>query len=254
MLSLFSKKRTDKISKKKVSDEPSLCLDLDGREVVILLRRHPRAKRYSLRLPQGSASPVLTLPANGTLRTAEDFARKNTGWLAERLENRADHVPFVDGALIPFRGTEHRILSAPGKRGTVKQVNDLEEPILLVYGDPAHLTRRLTDWLKKQARADILKAVDFHTENLGRRHSSISIRDTKSRWGSCSSSGKLSFSWRLVLAPPDILDYVAAHEVAHLAEMNHSARFWAHTRRLCPHTDVSKKWLRDHGNALHGYG
>ncbi len=254
MLSLFSHKRTDQTQSSGKSKEPTLSLRLEDRDVVIVLKRHPRAKRYSLRIPQGSAEPILTLPANGTMKTAREFALRNTKWLTDRLENRADHVPFEDGALIPFRGLKHRIVSAPGKRGTVRQITDLDEPMLLVYGDPAHLKRRLTDWFKKQARADIVKAVDIHTGALGHRHSSISIRDTKSRWGSCSSSGKLSFSWRLVLAPPEILDYVAAHEVAHLAEMNHSSRFWAHTRRLCPHTDVSKKWLRDHGNALHAYG
>jgi predicted metal-dependent hydrolase len=113
------------------------------------------------------------------------------------------------------------------------------------------LPRRVLDFLKKQAREDLSNAIDFHAERLGVKPKSISIRDSKTRWGSCSSNGTLSFSWRIILAPSDILDYLAAHEVAHLREMNHSPRFWKLVEDTCPHTKQSRAWLKAHGAILH---
>ena len=92
-----------------------------------------------------------------------------------------------------------------------------------------------------------------HTLALGKPHGRIAVRDTRSRWGSCSSKGTLSFSWRLVLAPPFVLDYLVAHEVAHLAHMNHSAAFWALARRLAPRMPEAELWLKVHGPVLHRY-
>ena len=89
---------------------------------------------------------------------------------------------------------------------------------------------------------------------LGVKVKRLSIRDQSSRWGSCTSAGSLSFSWRLILAPPYVLDYLAAHEVAHLVEMNHSARFWRVVGRVCGHVERAKTWLDTHGNDLHRYG
>jgi predicted metal-dependent hydrolase len=124
---------------------------------------------------------------------------------------------------------------------------------LVVPGDPAQTGVRVATFLRVLARNRIESSVARHTAALGRRHSSITLRDTRSRWGSCTAAGGLMFSWRLIMAPPEVLDYVAAHEVAHLAEMNHSPRYWAVVSGLLPGYEVPRRWLKTHGSTLHGW-
>lgn len=240
-----------------------ITLEIDGRMQRIALRANPRAQRYILRVPADGGPPVLTVPRGGSLATARDFAQRQRGWLAGRLGERPEAVPFVEGGVIPLRGAAHRIVAAGGLRGLVRreaqaetQADDEAGAIghLLVPGAAEHIARKLTDWLKREARRDLETAVARHAAALGRPPSGLTLRDTRSRWGSCTADGRLSFSWRLVLAPPSILDYVAAHEVAHLAEMNHGPRFWAHCRRLAPHTEEARDWLKREGGRLHLYG
>ncbi|ADZ68467.1 M48 family metallopeptidase [Polymorphum gilvum] len=232
-----------------------LVLVIDGCDVAIRLRADPRARRYLLRLPPDRSEPVLTIPKGGSLATAERFAERHAGWLRDQLHARPDTVAFEAGALVPLRGVPHRIAPTGRLRGLIETAEGADDlPHILVPGAQEHLPRKLTDWLKRAARDDIADAVGRHTRTLGVRASAISIRDTRSRWGSCASNGRLSFSWRLILAPTDILDYVAAHEVAHLKEMNHSDRFWRLCHQLAPHTPRARQWLRDHGQRLHSYG
>ena len=136
-------------------------------------------------------------------------------------------------------------------RGISKVESRGGEQVLLIGGAPEHLGRRLADFLKKQAREDLERAVSRHAGTLGTRASAIRVKDTRSRWGSCTSDGRLSFSWRIAMAPDFVLDYLAAHEVAHLQEMNHSPKFWALCKRLCPETERAKSWLKKNGSALH---
>lgn len=225
----------------------------DG-EQRIELRRNANARRYILRLPATGGDPVLTVPAKGTLATARDFAERQRDWLAAQLDRRPEAVAFTAGGLVPLRGEPHRIVAAGGLRGLVRVGEQAGEALLHVPGAEEHLSRRLTDWLKREAREDLRQAVDLHAGTLGHRYADITLRDTRSRWGSCTADGRLSFSWRLVLAPPFILDYVAAHEVAHLVEMNHGPRFWALCRRLAPRTEEARGWLRQEGGRLHLYG
>ena len=124
-------------------------------------------------------------------------------------------------------------------------------PAIEVPGEAPHVRRRLVDHLKKEARADLASAVARHAATLGVRPTAIRLKDTTSRWGSASARGVLAFSWRLIMAPPFVLDYVAAHEVAHLKEMNHSDRFWTICERLCPATEAAKDWLKKNGAGLH---
>lgn len=235
-------------------DPDEITLDIDGRSVRVALKRNPRATRYSLRIPAAGGDPVLTVPHGGSLSTARDFAARHRGWLRERLSRVPDPIAFAPGVEIPLRDVAHCIRKGSGLRGSVSLREEDGMPQIVVPGEEAHLSRRLTDWLKREARQDLTRAVARHAHALGRKPTGIAIRDTRSRWGSCSSAGKLNFSWRLVLAPPWILDYVAAHEVAHLAEMNHSDRFWTITEDLFPETPAARKWLRDHGMQLHRYG
>jgi len=136
-------------------------------------------------------------------------------------------------------------------KASVGHIRDLPSRALMVRGEPRHQPRRIIDFLKREAKADLERASQGYARAMDVRYSQLTVRDTTSRWGSCSSNGTLSFSWRLIMAPPRVLDYVAAHEIAHLMEMNHSPDFWAHVYRHCPHTDWSRKWLRKHGHTLH---
>lgn len=230
-------------------------IETDARPVRIRLRLNPRAQRYLLRLPADRSGPVLTVPKGGDLARAERFARQHIDWLIERLQDRSDHVAFQPGDLVPLRGLDHEIVSTGGLRGLVSVGRTEEDaPALLVPGAEDHVPRKVTAWLKDQARRDLTDRAGHHAGIIGRKIAAISIRDTKSRWGSCAANGRLSFSWRLILAPPEILDYVAAHEVAHLKEMNHSARFWRLCEQLAPHTPSARVWLKQNGTRLHGYG
>ncbi|WP_312846797.1 M48 family metallopeptidase [Stappia sediminis] len=232
----------------------TFTLDIGGEEIPVRVTRNARAKRYLLRIPADSRGPVLTVPQNGTFETALEFAERHRGWLAEKLKQRPETTGLREGASIPLRGVEHTIVRTGRLRGLVEVTDGGENPEIRVPGAEEHLARKLTDWLKREARADLETAVDRHAQNIPKKPSGITVRDTTSRWGSCASNGRLSFSWRLVLAPADILDYVAAHEVAHLIEMNHGPRFWALCRRLAPHTDEARRWLKHNGSRLHHIG
>ncbi|MCC0042458.1 MAG: M48 family metallopeptidase [Rhodobiaceae bacterium] len=235
-----------------VIEEGSVHLDVAGARVPVRVRRSARASRYGLRIANATGEVVLTVPASGDYDQAIDFLSRHEGWLAARLKRRAAPVAFAHGTAIPLRGETCAIVATGGLRGVVEVDSAAGE--IHVPGAPAHLPRRLTEWLKDEARRDLAHCVARHAEVAGLRHGRITVRDTASRWGSCSAKGGLSFSWRLILAPPFVLDYVAAHEVAHLQHMNHGARFWALTRKLFPQTDRAEAWLKMNGRDLHRYG
>lgn len=233
----------------------------EGLESPVLVRRSPRARRLSLTVNEARRGAVLTIPSHTSLEEAGDFLARHFDWLQERLDAMPEAIPFADGAVIPLRGELHKLSFRPGerKRGVVRRSVAQENtasphPNLIVSGAPEHAPRRLKDWLKKQARDDLSDRCQVHAEALEVTPTRITVRDQSSRWGSCSANGALSFSWRLILAPHFVLDYLAAHEVAHLREMNHSAKFWAHVRATCQETDKAKRWLRKNGASLHSYG
>jgi hypothetical protein len=236
--------------------EPSTLLVRHGSQIFsIRLRRHRRARRYTLRIHPTDREAILTMPPRGTLVEAKDFAQLHGGWIAARLGRLPKAAPFVTGTVVPLRGVPHRIVHRAGERGTVwTEIRDSGEKIICVAGGMEHTERRVLDYLKREARKDLQKASLAYAGELGVRVKRVSIRDQSSRWGSCTSAGSVSFSWRLILAPPFVLDYLAAHEVAHLVEMNHSARFWRVVARICPSAERAKSWLDTHGNDLHRYG
>ncbi len=222
--------------------------------VAVDIRRHPRARNYTLRVAGPARPPVLTMPRRGSLAEARRFLDRHAAWLTRQLDRLPRPIAIVDGAVIPLRGVPHRVRHAPGRRGTVAVAAGVDGPLLLVAGEAAHLRRRLVDFLKREARRDLEAAVLRHAASLGVRPRAIRLRDQTSRWGSCAVNGHLSFSWRLVMAPPMVLDYLAAHEVAHLRELNHSRRFWRLVETLCPHTEAARTWLNGKGAALHAIG
>lgn len=235
----------------------SLEIRIDGQPVRIGVRRSTRARRYTLRMVPTTGEPLLVIPVRGNLERGRDFAQSQAGWLRERLRTVPGPIPFVDGAEIPLRGKPHVLRHSGGLRGTIEaRGRDSETGLSAIHvpGEEEHFARRLTDWLKKQARADLEPAVLAYAGKLRVRPKRITIRDQSSRWGSCSASGTLSFSWRLILAPPLVLDYLAAHEVAHLVEMNHSPRFWRTVEAIAPDTHKAEAWLKRHGSGLFRYG
>jgi len=236
--------------------EPSTLLVKHGSQVfAIRLRRHRRARRYTLRIHPTDREAILTMPPRGLIAEAREFAQLHGGWIAARLGRLPKAAPFQPGTVVPLRGTPHRIVHRAGMRGTVwTETRESGDKVLCVAGGYEHIDRRIHDFLKREARRDLHKVALDHAEMLGVRVKRLSIRDQSSRWGSCTSAGSLSFSWRLILAPPFVLDYLAAHEVAHLVEMNHSPRFWRVVAKICPSVERAKKWLDTYGNDLHRYG
>jgi predicted metal-dependent hydrolase len=215
------------------------------------VRRHPGARRLTLRVSRTRRAVIVTLPVQCDLGEAGHFINRNLEWVRERLDSLPRPVPFTDGALMPLRGDFHRVAFS-GKRaasGVVqRRSSGLAVPELHVAGRAEHAPRRLRDWLFEEARRDL------DARNLGVAPKRIAVRDQATRWGSCSTTGVLSFSWRLILAPARILDYVAAHEVAHLKEMNHGPRFWALVEHSMPAMKEAKGWLQLYGLDLHRYG
>jgi predicted metal-dependent hydrolase len=232
-----------------------IAVEAGGETYDITVRRHRRARRYTLRIHASRREAILSMPMRGNLGDAKAFAQRHGGWLAERLRKLPEAIALTDGAGLPLRGEQIRIVHRARSRGTVwRECGDDGASMLCVAGDTAHTARRVKDYLKREARRDLSLAVRRHADALGVKFRRISVRDQTSRWGSCNSDGVLSFSWRLILAPPFVLDYLAAHEVAHLVEMNHSVRFWRVVACICPDMDRAKAWLNAHGNDLHRYG
>ena len=228
--------------------EPAL-LAIDGKSISVAFRRHAKARRLVLRLSRDRSGVIVTLPPRVGRSEALDFAKRSSTWIAERLAAEPVTRPFEAGATVLLRGEQRRIVHTGSRRGAVTLEND----VILVAGDVAHVERRLVDWLKAEARRDLVQASEAYALAMGVNFHRVTVRDQKSRWGSCSSDGTLSYSWRLVLAPPFVLDYVAAHEVAHLKHMNHGRQFWRLVLTHCSHAARAKTWLRQHGAELHAY-
>jgi len=230
-------------------------LSTERGNVAIALRRHPRARNYTLRVGSAKGAPVLTMPARGSLAEARAFLDRHAGWLVNQIGKLPPVRPIADGETVPLRGVDHRIRHVGIARGTVTVATGADGmPVLLVPGRAEHLRRRVVDFLKREAKRDLERAAFRHAMMLGVRITAIRLRDQASRWGSCTATGHLSFSWRLILAPPFVLDYLAAHEVAHLHEMNHSPRFWHLVESVCPETTAARAWLNREGPRLHAIG
>lgn len=213
--------------------------------VAVTLRRSGRARRISLRISQLDGRVTLTMPQGIQESEAIEFVESKEQWIRKHLDNRPDNLEVEFGGFLPVEGVEREIVQASGRRVVLCDTE---------IGVPnGRIGTRLQSWLKTLARDRLVAASDEYARQLGRSYNRITLRDTRSRWGSCTSDGGLMYSWRLILAPPEILRYVAAHEVAHLVEMNHSPAFWEVVRRLHGPYEEPRLWLRTHGNTLHRY-
>ena len=229
-------------------------LEIDGQPVDVRVVENPRTTRLTLRLVPAAKtqeSLKVTVPPGTPESEVDEFLNRNRSWASARLSRLPEVTRIADGVTISLRGEPHRIMHSGRGRGVVSIGMEEDGKVIRVFGDPKFTPRKVGDFLKRQAKQDLTKAVKVYSDALGVKPKSITLRDTTSRWGSCSSSGALNFSWRIILAPPEVLNYLAAHEVAHLREMNHSDRFWNHVRDICPDMESHKSWLRTHGSKLH---
>ncbi|WP_291070257.1 SprT family zinc-dependent metalloprotease [Hyphomonas sp.] len=223
-----------------------------GHRIKVRLEVNAKARRLIIRLDERRREAVAVAPSSRQIEAAAAFAAERVDWISTRLQHLPEITRFEDGEIFQYKGEDCQI-SLEGE-GRIARLYPGEPRILSVPGDPETTQARVVRFLKKQAKADLTRAVTRYSEILKVAPKGISVKDTRSRWGSCTADGQLAFSWRLVMAPPEVLNYVAAHECAHLREMNHSARFWAHVARCCPDWQRQRAWLRLHGTELQAAG
>jgi predicted metal-dependent hydrolase len=215
-------------------------------EIPVRWQPSTRAKRVSLRICPREGAVVVTLPPRSGRRAGLALIREHEAWVLERLAALSPAVEFAPGAALLLGGERHVIRHEPRARGGAF----LDGHAIVVTGAREFLRRRVGDFLKVEAKRRIGLQVAPHAMSLGVRPHAIRVKDTRSRWGSCAPDGTLAFSWRLVMAPGWVMDYVVAHEVAHLRELNHSSRFWTLVEGLTPHREAAVEWLRLKGPAL----
>ncbi len=222
---------------------------LRNREVPLIIKKMRSARSMTIRWRPVQANVLLTLPYYVSVQQGLAFARERREWLAQCVEEHGEPKKLAPGTRLTVLGKAYELRHAPGSRGVVQE----EKGTLMVSGEAEFFARRLSDWLKVRAKAEIEIMAREYARRIDRRVKRVSVRDTTTRWGSCAEDGALSFSWRLIFAPREVMDYVVAHEVAHLAEMNHSPDFWRLVERLCPHHETARAWLNQHGQTLYVY-
>ncbi len=236
------------------SHQRVFLLAKSGASVPIRVHIDRRARRVSVRIDPMAREAVATAPANRFALEAISFASERVEWIADRLGALPPPVLFKPGAYIPLRGVIHRLKHVETGRTVKIDKSSGPTPLILIPGPRESFRDKTRGFFRAAARTDFAERVAVHAETLKVKPRSIAIKDTRSRWGSCSSEGRLNFSWRLVCAPPFALDYVAAHEVAHIREMNHSDRFWKQVERCFPDWREARAWLHERGGALHSIG
>ena len=228
-----------------MAELPTETLALPHGPTRVHWRRSARARRVSLRIDLRLGEVVVTLPPRTAVAAGRALVVNHAAWIAERLLRLPATVPFADGADVPLHGEPVRIVHRPDGRGT-----RIENGVLLVGGGAEFLARRVTDFLRTEARQRLGEAALDTAARAGLRPRRVVVKDTRTRWGSCTADGTLMFSWRLVMAPPLVQAYVVAHEVAHLRHMDHGERFWALVAGLTPHKAAATRWLSAAGSSL----
>jgi predicted metal-dependent hydrolase len=215
-------------------------------------RANPRARRVSLRVDAAKRRVLVTRPSRVAKSRAVAFLMERAEWLRARWAELPEALPFVEGGMIPIRGVMHRLKRA-GARGRPRIVRG-DTPILEVPAPEGAFDLRVRRYLKEAAERALLARVEHHARALRVNVRRVRVKDTATRWGSCAPDGDLAFSWRLIGAPAWVLDYVAAHEVAHLRHADHSGRFWAVVDRLYGDPTPARIWLRDNAALLFAIG
>lgn len=215
--------------------------------IPVTLRRSARARRLSLRVSQLDGRVTLSLPSFVSERDAIAFAEEKADWIRSHLSTGPEAEIIQVGASVLYEGTQRRIIRAQDRRFSVA------EDYIAVPGAQDRVALRLRSYFKQIAAEKLRNASDHYAAQVGKPYARITLRDTRSRWGSCTTQGNLMYSWRLIMAPPEVLTYVAAHEVAHLVHMDHSPDFWALVAQIYPGYTAPRQWLRTHGANLHRF-
>ena len=228
-------------------------LQVGSRSVALNVVRSARANRLTLRIGRNGDAAKITAPNHVRETEIMEFISRHIGWLGEKLEAYPTRPNLRAGVKVPIKGVSHKIVHRPG-RGVNTIFACETGPEIHIHGQEAAIARRVADHLKKEAKAIIEPMALKLAADTGRRVKSIRFKDTTSRWGSCSSDGNLSFSWRIMMAPPKVIAYLVAHEVSHLTEMNHGPKFWSLCGRLCTDSDDCRAWLKRNGSKLQSIG
>jgi predicted metal-dependent hydrolase len=231
----------------------TVLVDAEGERIPVRLIVNPRARRIAVRIDPTKREAVAVSPSMRQANKAAAFAAERAVWIAHQLAQLPEAAPFRSGAAVPIRGVEHRLKRIEGRSpATIEK--GLAPKLVIGAADADIFASRVKRYLMAEAKADFTRRVAAHAAMLKVTPAGLQVKDTRSRWGSCTADGVLAFSWRVVLAPSFVLDYLAAHEVAHLLEMNHSTRFWNLVRKCCPDYAKGRTWLRRYGQTLHAYG
>jgi predicted metal-dependent hydrolase len=239
-------KARDKLGSSPVKRKQVTVFQVNGEKVVVRTKRNRRARRMTLRIDAANDCAVLVLPSRASLSEGIDFARSKAPWVKEKLESLPPRMPFAPGETVRVKGEPLTIRYDSRVGPRVKRDGE----ILRVGGELEDVRDRVVHWLRERARCAIARRVEERAGLIGKRFRRITLRDSRTRWGSCSARGNLSFSWRLILAPVEVMDYVVSHEVAHLAEMNHGPRFWKLVDEIAPKSSRARGWLSEYGTAL----
>jgi predicted metal-dependent hydrolase len=224
----------------------NLSFPIDNEDHCVVVKRHAQARRLTLRVDP-TRQIRLTVPKRCSEKHMRSFLFNHTDWLQQQLRKAPLTLTLRPGVLFPLRGEQYTIAHDPNMRALAR----IENNTVFIGGKSEHLSRRLREFLKKEARDDLTQACTRYATALGVYVKRLQLRDQRTRWGSCNHRGVICFSWRLIFAPPYVLDYLCAHEVAHLRVMNHSRRFWKIVEEICPHAQKARQWLKSEGNALH---
>ncbi len=220
----------------------------DGLEIQIALRPNSRARRLSLRYDAIAGQMRLSFPTRISITKLQSFVASHEDWILKQLQKHPDKQNLQHGDEIQILGQTYQIYHHADR---LRGLTECIENEIHIYGEASQINRKLTQYLKKQAKEEIQKRAHDKAAHINKKVGTVSIKDTRSRWGSCSSEGNLSFSWRLIMAPDDVFDYVIAHEVAHLQHMDHSSDFWALCDQLTPNMVMAKNWLKHHSQPLY---
>ena len=232
--------------------KPFDSLECDPRVQFVV---QPRSRRVSLKMDSAKRRMVVSAPSERQLGAAQKFARDKADWIAVHLESLPPAQPFKEGREILFHGQPTLIANPDGRAAPrYEPARGSSPPTLIVPAPPEALDGRVRRFLTREARQAVEQCTRVHADTLGVTVTKISVRDTRSRWGSCAPGGIINYSWRLICAPPYVLDYVCAHEVCHILEANHSRAFWDLVGGLVDTVKPAKKWLREHGSKLHAVG
>jgi predicted metal-dependent hydrolase len=231
----------------------TLVVNAEGEQIPVRLIVNPRARRIAVRIDPSTREAVAVAPSSRQANKAAAFAAERAVWIAHQLAQLPEAAPFRSGAVLPVRGVDVRLRRVDGRAPAQLERGPISR-LTIGAPDADIFASRVKRFLMNEAKADFARRITAHAATLKVKPTGLQIKDTRSRWGSCTADGVLAFSWRVIFAPPYVLDYLVAHEVAHLIEMNHSPRFWNLVCKCAPDYVRGRNWLRNYGHTLHAYG